>query len=197
MSLPLGIWSAVNQNTAKSIYYCDFVYVVRFAVVLYSSHFTQSFFRWIISKYWPSMRADQMTLQYIGDVAWHSPSHRMYELRFLSRPLDMLELVYWMWFEPITSGPPVQRTPEGIVVIKHAAETGWFRFWLHGNATTCPDWWFDYYWGYFRDSGNGFVHFRKHYIERLQRSYGRFLSHAHPLVCLRPLRARDPRITFD
>ena len=131
VSLPLGIWSAVRQNT-----FADRV-VTTILFMLYSlpSFFTAVILLNLFSVEWPifpnigfeSMQADQMTtLQYIKDVMWHVtlPIVCMSYggLAALSRYarsglLDVIRADY-------IRTARAKGLPEGVVIIKHAARNG-------------------------------------------------------------------------
>ena len=131
MSLPLGIWSAVNQNTAKD----RVITAILFMLYSLPSYFTAVILlnlfsvqlEWFPSIGFESMQADQMTtLQYIGDVAWHVtlPIVCMSygSLAALSRyaRTGLLDVIRADYIRTARA----KGLPEGIVIIKHAARNG-------------------------------------------------------------------------
>ena len=131
MSLPLGIWSAVNQNTVKD----RVITAILFMLYSLPSYFTAVILLNLFSVQWEvfpsigfeSMEADQMTtLQYIGDVAWHVtlPIVCMSygSLAALSRyaRTGLLDVIRADYIRTARA----KGLPEGIVIIKHAARNG-------------------------------------------------------------------------
>ncbi len=131
LSLPLGIWSAVNQNTVKD----RFVTAILFMLYSLPSYFTAVILLNLFSVEWPifpsigfeSMGADQMTtLEYIKDIAWHVtlPIICMSygSLAALSRyaRTGLLDVIRADYIRTARA----KGLPEGIVIIKHAARNG-------------------------------------------------------------------------
>jgi peptide/nickel transport system permease protein len=131
LSLPLGIWSAVNQNTVQD----RIITAILFMLYSLPSYFTAVILLNLFSVKWPifpsigfeSMGADQMTtLQYIKDIAWHVtlPIICMSygSLAALSRyaRTGLLDVIRADYIRTARA----KGLPEGIVIIKHAARNG-------------------------------------------------------------------------
>ncbi|MEC7983864.1 MAG: ABC transporter permease [Myxococcota bacterium] len=131
MSLPLGIWSAVKQNTLPD----RIITTILFMLYSLPSYFTAVILLKLFSVEWPlfpnigfeSMGAEQMTtLEYIGDVAWHVtlPIICMSygALAALSRyaRTGLLDVIRADYIRTARA----KGLPEGVVIIKHAARNG-------------------------------------------------------------------------